>query len=300
MSSSPGSPTGNTGSSPFVSCSPSVSPRAPSGTASHPGASTVATRASSRWAIVVSRAKAAGWRQSWRVVTAPPSPTGSAAALRDVRRTDRRDIDVTSPHGRSRKGIEVHRGRLTEADVTVHDGIPVTTIARTLVDLADVLDARALRRAVEQAERRNLLDVGDVKRALARAAGRRATKTLTAILADYEDDAILTRSELERRFLEICRRGRRPTAGRQRRRRRRRGRLQLAAPAARRRARRPRDAFHARGVRARSAPRPAPRRRRAGARFRFTYRQVVREPTGVERTLRALGSRPPPALDSIP
>ena len=49
--------------------------------------------------------------------------------------------------------------RLEPADVTVHDGIPVTTIARTLLDLAEVLQPHQLENAFEQAERLQLLDL---------------------------------------------------------------------------------------------------------------------------------------------
>jgi hypothetical protein len=50
-------------------------------------------------------------------------------------------IDVTAATKHRHKGIRVHRSRtLTAREVTVHFGIPVTTPARTLLDLADVLD----------------------------------------------------------------------------------------------------------------------------------------------------------------
>ena len=55
-------------------------------------------------------------------------------------------------------GILVHRSRtLTRADLTRHYGIPVTTPARTLADLARVLDPRSLTRAVNDARLRNLV-----------------------------------------------------------------------------------------------------------------------------------------------
>ena len=87
----------------------------------------------------------------------------SGAALWEMRRGGVGVIDVTVPSraGRiRRKGIRIHRsGRLAAEEVTDKDGIPVTTVARTLLDLADVLDLQALRRAVTEAEYRNLFDL---------------------------------------------------------------------------------------------------------------------------------------------
>ncbi|HWF36858.1 MAG TPA: hypothetical protein VG295_15870, partial [Solirubrobacteraceae bacterium] len=63
----------------------------------------------------------------------------SAAALWGIRATSRSTIDVTSPGGRGRRlsGIDAHRAAtLAPADVTVVDGIPCTSVARTAVDLA--------------------------------------------------------------------------------------------------------------------------------------------------------------------
>jgi very-short-patch-repair endonuclease len=77
----------------------------------------------------------------------------SAAALWGIRPTARTRIEVTVPtKRRSASDIEIHCARLAPDEVTVHDGIPVTTPARTLVDLAAVLPPHKLDRAVNQAE----------------------------------------------------------------------------------------------------------------------------------------------------
>jgi predicted transcriptional regulator of viral defense system len=82
----------------------------------------------------------------------------SAGALCELRQSNSAFIDVTVPsrNGRIRRaGIRVHRsGRLAPEEVTVRSGIPVTTVARTLLDLADVIDHQALRRAITEAEHR--------------------------------------------------------------------------------------------------------------------------------------------------
>jgi very-short-patch-repair endonuclease len=81
----------------------------------------------------------------------------SAAALWDLIRWDR-PIEVTARNARRHQGILVHRSRtLTRADVTRHYGIPVTTPARTLEDLARLLDPASLTRAVNDARIRNLV-----------------------------------------------------------------------------------------------------------------------------------------------
>jgi predicted transcriptional regulator of viral defense system len=68
-----------------------------------------------------------------------------AAFLWDLRADNRASIDVSVPRpsARPKRGIEVHTSiSLTAADVTEHHGIPSTTVARTLLDLAEVLDRR--------------------------------------------------------------------------------------------------------------------------------------------------------------
>jgi hypothetical protein len=127
----------------------------------------------------------------------------SAGARHRLLDTARRNVDVSTP-ARGRKGhagIALHRVRsLDPRDVTVSDGIPVTTVGRTLVDLAGVLPAAALRRAWKQAEIERILDVGEVRDALGRARGRRGTGRLRALLPIA---AAPTRSELEDRFLAL-------------------------------------------------------------------------------------------------
>src|SRR6266576_2531113 len=66
----------------------------------------------------------------------------SAAALWDLRPTTRPTVDVTAPRTRHRRpGIDLHLSRCLEPHHrTEHMRIPTTTVARTLVDLAAVLD----------------------------------------------------------------------------------------------------------------------------------------------------------------
>jgi Protein of unknown function (DUF559) len=132
----------------------------------------------------------------------------SAAAVWDLLPTIRSTIDVTHP-GRSRHsrpGILVHRvRRLHIADRNVRDGIPVTGVARTLLDLAEVVSPRQLERSVEQAERLRLFDLGEVEDLFERSRGRRGLRPLRALLGDAVAEPPPTRSELERCFLDLCR-----------------------------------------------------------------------------------------------
>jgi very-short-patch-repair endonuclease len=85
----------------------------------------------------------------------------SAAKLWGLIRYDG-PIEVTAASTHRRRGIIVHRHRLTDADVTRHWGIPVTTAARTLTDLAHVLTPAALTRAVNDARLASVLRVDDL------------------------------------------------------------------------------------------------------------------------------------------
>ena len=80
----------------------------------------------------------------------------------------------------------------------------MTSVARTLVDFTEVVRPREQRRAFEQAERLGLFDLRAIEEVRRRSRGRRALRPLGALLADAREPA-LTRSELERLFLELCR-----------------------------------------------------------------------------------------------
>jgi hypothetical protein len=132
----------------------------------------------------------------------------SAAAAWGLRPSARARWDVTTPrHGRrGLPGIELHEARsLSDDDVTTLRRIPITSVHRTLVDLAAVLPPDPLERAVHQAEVAGLLDVDAVHAVLARTTGRRGTGRLRAILAQPSPGP--TRSALEERFLRLCRGG---------------------------------------------------------------------------------------------
>jgi hypothetical protein len=131
----------------------------------------------------------------------------SCAALWGVRRDARAITDISLPRKSacSRPTIIAHATTtLRPEDVTVQEGIPCTTVARMLLDLAEVIDRRGVERAVEQAEVLRLFDGRAVDAVLARADGRRGAAFLRAVLDDFADCG-LTASELEEAILALCR-----------------------------------------------------------------------------------------------
>ncbi len=100
--------------------------------------------------------------------------------------------------------MSVHRRRLEEGDRAVHLGIPVTSPVRTLADLATRLTASQLEAAVNEADKRDLVDPEQLRAALGRMRSQRGVPALARIL-DRQTFA-LTESELERRFLRLVRR----------------------------------------------------------------------------------------------
>lgn len=130
-----------------------------------------------------------------------------AAALHGLRPAERPAADVTVVARRRVPGIQIHRvERIDEDDATVVDGIPATSVARTLVDLAAVVPPQALRKALEEAERSHRLDVGAIEAALARLRGRTGAGhgRMRAALAELaRAGTTVTRSVLEDRFLAL-------------------------------------------------------------------------------------------------
>jgi very-short-patch-repair endonuclease len=84
------------------------------------------------------------------------------------------------------------------------EGVPVTSVARTLVDLATRVGCRDLERAIARAERERLVTLDDLSAVLARYPRRPGTPAVRAILEDEVEPA-LTESEAEERFLTLSR-----------------------------------------------------------------------------------------------
>lgn len=126
-----------------------------------------------------------------------------ATALWGIDPRWRDPVEVTAASRHRHRGLRVHRScTLSRDDGTTNFGIPVTTPARTLLDLADVLGDKALARAVNDAQIRRLLTLDELAAVLARSPGR-ATTRLEAFVQRGEPP---TRSALEDEFLALVER----------------------------------------------------------------------------------------------
>jgi len=125
----------------------------------------------------------------------------TAADLLGLRPSASPRIHVTVPgtSARSVPGVLVHRARTLRAqDVTVADAIPVTSVARTLSDLAARHDVATLRKAMERAERLRTFDRDLILDVVAGRPGRRLAAALDAA------DPAPFRSDLESDFVARC------------------------------------------------------------------------------------------------
>jgi predicted transcriptional regulator of viral defense system len=129
----------------------------------------------------------------------------SAAAHWGLLTTSAARIDVTVPRA-ARAGnakLRLHRSHsLIARDTTTHQGIPITSVARTLLDLATTVRPDRLERALAQAEHLELYDHTAITELLARSNGHRGRKALTEATAL---EPKLTRSEWEVRMLRLVR-----------------------------------------------------------------------------------------------
>jgi very-short-patch-repair endonuclease len=127
----------------------------------------------------------------------------TAAELWGIRpRCDR--IHVSARAQRVRPGIQIHRRSLTAQDLTTHHNIPVTTPICTLIDLAARLSPAETERAVNQADKLDLVDPEELRAALDHTDSRPGVRPLRKVL-DYRTFT-MTDSENEQRFLPIARR----------------------------------------------------------------------------------------------
>lgn len=127
----------------------------------------------------------------------------TAAVLWGFQRPRRGPIHVTAGCGRQgirrREGIWIHRCKLTATDRTTRDGFPVTTVARTLFDLAEVVPFESLKGAAEEADRLKILRLQELEQVCERGQGRRALRPVRRLLTELgvPDEG---RSPLEIRF----------------------------------------------------------------------------------------------------
>jgi very-short-patch-repair endonuclease len=120
------------------------------------------------------------------------------------------------PHSPTTTSITSSRRRRSLADVSVHSvpgfnrvmhkGVPVTPVARTLLDFAAVASLDRTRRAVAEADYLRLLDLEAIAEIMGM--GRAGSAALKKALALHRPEYARTLSPLEDRFLDLCRRHR--------------------------------------------------------------------------------------------
>lgn len=124
----------------------------------------------------------------------PPTPATAPVTISTVR-------DVRGRY----QGVQLYRVMMLGADETTSlDGLPLTTPARTIFDLAGRLDGRGLEQVLARADRKDLLDRVQLEQLLERYPRRRGRARLRTLLATTSSPAF-TRSEAEERFLDLIR-----------------------------------------------------------------------------------------------
>jgi very-short-patch-repair endonuclease len=124
----------------------------------------------------------------WGPIDEPPFPIHVTGATRRARR----------------RGLVIHRAVLPAEDVDWVDGIPVTSVARTSLDLSATMSPRALRRLIKRAEFAKQVRIDELAAILARYPRRRGRRTLAELVARTGVTAGRTRSDLEDDFVEFC------------------------------------------------------------------------------------------------
>jgi len=136
----------------------------------------------------------------------------SAAALWRIGFEERSVIELSlpSPSRRRRPGLRIHRRpSLRHRDVTAEYDIPVTTPIQTLIDLTPRLDRRLVERAINEADKYDLVHPPELRAALGERVGEPGVARLRHILD--RRTFRLTKEELERRFLPLARKAGLPT-----------------------------------------------------------------------------------------
>jgi very-short-patch-repair endonuclease len=113
--------------------------------------------------------------------------------------------------GRAKRDFVVHFAELPAVDQTEIEDIPVTGLARTLLDLAGTLSTTRLERVLERAEELRRFDLVALEELLARAGHHPGVGRLRRVLAIYREDPAFVRSKLEQRFLDLVRKAGLPT-----------------------------------------------------------------------------------------
>lgn len=128
----------------------------------------------------------------------------SAGELWEIAPRSRRAIEVTRVTSAWRRGsLIAHQSSIPVDERTLVDGIPVTTVPRTVLDLAVVSSRRQVERALNEMEMRQLTDRLSIPDLLARYPGRRGTAVLRELLGAGAETGGVTRNDFEELFVRL-------------------------------------------------------------------------------------------------
>jgi hypothetical protein len=150
--------------------------------------------------------------RSSRAVLGPILGYGTAACLWGLDKRWRTPFEVIVKTARRRPGIRTHRATMTRRDARPHNGIRVTSPARTLFDISPRLTDKALRRAVNDLRIARHLRLADLAELLARCPNTRGAALLKPFV---EVPRGPTRSELEDAFGDLSARFNLPRAAKE-------------------------------------------------------------------------------------
>jgi very-short-patch-repair endonuclease len=130
----------------------------------------------------------------------------SAARRHGLLNSSGHGVDVTAGRGcKPKPGITVHTARSIHPDDRAEiDGIPVTSVARTIVDLAGQLDDRRLTAVVNEAEVRRLFDLRAIEAVLERRRGAKGGRRVRRVLANYTEPPGYSATKAEALFQSLC------------------------------------------------------------------------------------------------
>jgi Transcriptional regulator, AbiEi antitoxin len=142
------------------------------------------------------------------VLAASPSVAShlSAGWLWGLLQSQPGTLHVTCRQSRhAKRPFVTHTADLARADLARRDGIPVTSLARTILDLAVDSRERTVGRFIRRADDDKTFDLRAMEDLLGRTKGHRGQPKVRAALEIYDDTAPFTRSDLEKRFLGVVR-----------------------------------------------------------------------------------------------
>ncbi len=127
----------------------------------------------------------------------------AAAYLYGLIKGDQRPPEVTTPTQRRPKGVVVRRASVHRREATIYRGIPVTTVARTVVDMAAQSTPEELAVMFHEAAVKFRVKPQHIEAVLQRRPNSPGAKTLRRVING--DERVLL-SELERAFIALLRR----------------------------------------------------------------------------------------------